>query len=237
MPRNSKQNESVRESRKHQILDAALSVYVRLGYYGTDMDTVANEAHLAKGLVYYYYNSKQQMFIELYTWMFNEGFIFSETLLQNSSGMKPIEQLMYYTYNMLGANNSNPRMMKFFIRAPFDAHAILGTEQCKKIALQSHMHRNALSQIIQNGIEQKEIPLVDAMNAANSFWTVFVANMFEYSKLIEGSIETLKNKNEVFKEVVRFCFQGLGIKTSCWNACLQKVLAENQKEETINESI
>ena len=53
-PRRKELNEQIRESRRLQLLDAALTVYVRHGYNGADMDAVATEAGLAKGLVYYY---------------------------------------------------------------------------------------------------------------------------------------------------------------------------------------
>jgi len=81
LPRNPEKNAEVRESRKKQILSATLSVYIRFGYHGADMDIVAKEAGLAKGLVYYYYKTKQELFAELYTQMFNDGYSFAETLL------------------------------------------------------------------------------------------------------------------------------------------------------------
>ena len=52
MPRNPEKNALVREARRKQILDAALTVYIRFGFHGTDMDAVAKEAQLAKGLIY-----------------------------------------------------------------------------------------------------------------------------------------------------------------------------------------
>jgi len=228
LPRNPEKNAEVRESRKKQILKATLSVYIRFGYHGADMDVVAKEAGLAKGLVYYYYKTKQGLFAELYAQMFNDGYSFSETMLKNAEGLNSVEQLMAYTYGMFAANRENPRMMQFFIRVPFDAYAIFGMEKWKEGAQKSDMHRKALSSIIQKGIAEGLIPKTDPSMAANSFWSVFVANAFAYSKLIEGTQKTTENNKESFKEVVYFCFQGLGIENDVWNACLKRVISETK---------
>lgn len=225
MARNPEKNALVREERKKQILDATLTVYVRYGYHGTDMDTVAEKAQLAKGLVYYYYKTKKELFEALCTWMFEEGYLFSNNLLNNVEGKEPVEQLMAYVYGIFGANIANPRMVQFFIRLPFDAYAIFEPNQWDEGAVKSDMHRKALTDIIQRGISQGSIPLTNPSNAANSFWTVFVGNLFEYSKLMTGTQEQQENELDILREVVRFCFQGLGIDYEIWNSYLEKVLA------------
>ncbi len=222
MPRSAEQNAELRENKRRQILDAALNVYIRFGYHGTDMDEVAKDAKLAKGLVYYYFKTKKELFAELYTWMFNEGFALSEKLLNGTRTLNPVEQLIAYTYGMFAANGDNPRMMQFNIRVPFDAFAIFGPEEWKDGAAKSDMHRKALAGIIARGIDAKLIPVTDPSRAANSFWSVFVANSFEYSKLIAGKQEARENSPAVFKEVVRFCFQGLGIAYEVWNGCIER---------------
>ena len=226
MPRSPEKNAKVRENRKKQILDAALNVYIRCGYHGADMDFIAEEAKLAKGLVYYYFKTKKELFTELYTWMFDESYGVSDTLLKNTKGMNPIEQLMAYVYGVFMASKDNPRMMQFAIRVPFDAYAVFGPAQWKEGAQKSELHRNALTGIIENGIAQGLIPDTNPSAAANSFWSVFVANVFEYSKLITGTQKPVKIESEGFKDVVRFCFQGLGIEDKLWNSCLEKVITD-----------
>ena len=229
LPRSTDKNVEIRENRKKQILDSALTVYIRLGYHGADMDVVAKEAGLAKGLLYYYYKTKKDLFAELLSWMFNESYSFSYALLEKTNTMNPVEQLMYYTYSMFMANKINPRMMQFAIRVPFDAYAIFGPEQWKNGALKSDMHRKALAGIIENGIGQGLILKTNPSSAANSFWSVFVANVFEYSKMMIGTQEPHENDIEVFQNVVRFCFQGLGIEYAVWNTCLKKVVSMNHE--------
>lgn len=161
--------------------------------------------------------------------MFEEGYSFSNNLLDNAEGKEPIEQLMEYVYGFFGANKINPLMMQFFIRLPFDAYAIFSPNQWKDGAVKSDMHRQALTAIIRRGVSQGVIPPTDPSSAANSFWTVFVANLFEYSKLMTGTQEQNDNKLDTLREVVRFCFQGLGIDYEIWNLCLEKVIAQNEQ--------
>jgi len=237
MPRNAIKNAEVRNTRKSQILNAALTVYTRYGYYGTDMDAVAKEANLAKGLLYYYYKTKKELFMELYSWRFQESYSFSEMLLNNTQEKNPVEQLMYYVYAMFGANKADHRFMQFNMRIPFDAYAIFGPEEWKEGAAKSDTHRGALADIIQKGIDLGLIPNVNADNAANSFWTVFVANVFTYSKMITGEKQEQRNEEQVLRDVVRFCFQGLGIEYTLWNSCLEAVIVENRKGEVKYESV
>jgi len=237
LPRNFEQNARVRETRRKQILDAALTIYIRYGFHGTDMDAVAKEARLAKGLVYYYYKTKKELFIELYTLMFGMGYSYSNAILKNTEGLNPVERLMVYTYGIFGTNREFPRMMQFNMRVPFDAYAVFGPDQWKDGALKSFMHREALAAIIRQGISQGTIPPVNPSAAANSFWSVFVANLFEYSKLISGEHQPYVNDGVAFRETVRFCFQGLGIDNAVWNECLEKVIRDNSNGGVLYEGL
>jgi AcrR family transcriptional regulator len=54
---------SVSEGKRAGILDAARAVFSRLGYAGTAMDDVAEEAGIAKGTLYLYFKSKQELYL------------------------------------------------------------------------------------------------------------------------------------------------------------------------------
>ena len=237
MPKNPEQNAQVREARKKQILDAALTVYIRYGFHGTDMDVVAKEARLAKGLVYYYYKTKKELFAALYTLMFEMGWSLSDALIKNTEGLDPVERLMVYTHCFFRTNKEFPRMMHFNIRVPFDAYAVFGPDDWKDGALKSFMHREALAKIIEQGVANGSVSAINPSAAANSFWSVFVANLFEYSRLILGEQPQYANDGEAFRETVRFCFQGLGIDASVWNECLKKVIRNNYNGGPVYEGL
>lgn len=229
MARNAEKNALVREERRKQILDAALTTYIRYGFHGTDMDAVAQEAQLAKGLLYYYYKTKKELFTELFTWMFNESNSLSTRLLEDCKELNPVEQLVYYCYHIFASNQLNPRILQFNIRVPFDAYAVFGPDEWQDGVQISNQHRASLANIIEKGISQKMIPSTNPDLAANSFWSVFVANVFEYAKLMAGTKQPIENNIDTLRNVVQFAFQGLGIEYTLWNSYLEKIVVEHEK--------
>jgi TetR/AcrR family fatty acid metabolism transcriptional regulator len=53
--------------RRRQILDAAIRVFARQGFHSCRVSDIAREAGVAYGLVYHYFNSKEQVLNELFT--------------------------------------------------------------------------------------------------------------------------------------------------------------------------
>ena len=54
-----------RELRKQNILDSALSVFKNKGFEGSTMDEIAKDADFGKATLYYYFNSKEEIFVDL----------------------------------------------------------------------------------------------------------------------------------------------------------------------------
>jgi len=53
--------------KRRQILDAAIHVFARQGFHACRVSDIADEAGVAYGLVYHYFNSKEQVLNELFT--------------------------------------------------------------------------------------------------------------------------------------------------------------------------
>jgi AcrR family transcriptional regulator len=60
-PRTKKQVEEIRESRKIQIIKAALEVFAREGYHSSTIARIAEVAGISKGLLYNYFSSKENL--------------------------------------------------------------------------------------------------------------------------------------------------------------------------------
>lgn len=60
----------VSAERKNQILEAALRVFARRGFYKARMDDIAEEAHLSKGALYWYFRGKDAILQALVDKMF-----------------------------------------------------------------------------------------------------------------------------------------------------------------------
>ncbi|MBU3742811.1 MAG: TetR/AcrR family transcriptional regulator [Candidatus Kapabacteria bacterium] len=57
--------EKEREQRRIAILDAAKALYTQLGLEGVSMDRIAQQAELAKGTIYLYFKSREEMMMAL----------------------------------------------------------------------------------------------------------------------------------------------------------------------------
>ena len=74
-PRSPQQFAEIREERKHQILEAALSVFAQDSYNGASMAAVAKKAKVSKGLIYNYFKSKEEILVSLVVDVFDEVMI------------------------------------------------------------------------------------------------------------------------------------------------------------------
>lgn len=55
----------VSEERKQQIIDAAITAFARNGFHKTRMDDIAEESKISKGLLYWYFKSKEEITIAI----------------------------------------------------------------------------------------------------------------------------------------------------------------------------
>ena len=60
-------NEGRAAEKRRQILDAAIRVFARQGFHSARVSDIAEEAGVAYGLVYHYFDSKDQMLNELFS--------------------------------------------------------------------------------------------------------------------------------------------------------------------------
>jgi AcrR family transcriptional regulator len=60
-PRTEKQFEEIRETRKLQIMQAALELFAREGYHSTSVARIARYTRISKGLLYNYFTSKEDL--------------------------------------------------------------------------------------------------------------------------------------------------------------------------------
>jgi AcrR family transcriptional regulator len=60
-PRTQSQWEEIREKSKEKILNAAISLFSSLGYFSTSVSKIAKKAGVSKGLLYNYFESKDDL--------------------------------------------------------------------------------------------------------------------------------------------------------------------------------
>ena len=65
MARTQAQNEKMREERKKLIKEGAVKLFASKGFFATTITDIAKDASMAQGLVYHYYKSKDDIYLEV----------------------------------------------------------------------------------------------------------------------------------------------------------------------------
>ena len=65
-------NQNLQEQRKKQILSAALQVLSEKGYEQSRMDDIVDQSELSKGAIYWYYKSKEEVYLSLVDYWFSQ---------------------------------------------------------------------------------------------------------------------------------------------------------------------
>lgn len=65
MARTKAQNEKMREEKKALIKKGAVKLFASKGFFATTVKDIANEVSMAQGLVYHYYKSKDDIYLEV----------------------------------------------------------------------------------------------------------------------------------------------------------------------------
>ena len=65
MARTAEQNKKIRDAKRELILSTALDLFSLKGYYSTRISDIAESAGIAQGLLYYYYPSKEAIYVDL----------------------------------------------------------------------------------------------------------------------------------------------------------------------------
>ncbi len=99
--------------KRRQILDAAVRVFARQGFHSTRVSDIADEAGVAYGLVYHYFNSKDQVLNELFTerWSLLLAAI-EET---DRSDASPRDKLLAVAAFIVDSYRHDPELMKVII--------------------------------------------------------------------------------------------------------------------------
>ena len=102
-----------RSDKRGRILDAAISVFARVGYHGARVSDIAREAGIAYGLVYHYFKNKE----EILNTIFQERWTgFLETLESIANGATPTaEKLSAVAGVILSAYRLRPEWVKVLV--------------------------------------------------------------------------------------------------------------------------
>jgi AcrR family transcriptional regulator len=124
----------VSEERRSQIIESAIKVFAREGIANTRMDDVANESGLSKGLLYWYFKSKEEIIMAIADFLFSTEFRkiqnisiegqtahdcledFSNVFIQDLQGILKLAPIIYEFYALAFRNTTVRRMMHEYLQ-------------------------------------------------------------------------------------------------------------------------
>lgn len=102
-----------KEARREQILDMGLDLFVRNGYYGTTSKDIAEALNISQGLMFHYFKSKDELYIELLNQL-SQGMT-GVTGLFDPSQMNPLEIFEKMLTVIIQSFRDYPRPAKYFL--------------------------------------------------------------------------------------------------------------------------
>jgi len=111
MPRTEKQFEEIREIRKEQIKDVALAIICEEGVQRTSISKIAERAGISKGLLYNYYESKEELIKEI---MFDGIDRITEVFDPNHDGVLTRDEAIYFINGLFDMLRSNLRYWRLY---------------------------------------------------------------------------------------------------------------------------
>jgi AcrR family transcriptional regulator len=187
---------NVREKRKNQILHAAMSVFARFGFHNARMDDIAQEAGLSKGSLYWYFESKDDIIINILDNLIGREIVLMKESIGSDLSAK--ERLLSFTELVIAdLNRMKPWMPILFEYWSLSARR-KNVQQTISRFFQSYM--DAIIPIIEQGIETGEFRPVDSEDAGIALGAIFEGSilMWTYApdivsleKNIESSVRLL----------------------------------------------
>ncbi len=170
MARNKEQNEKMREERKQQIRSGALRQFATKGLFATKIKDIADAVGMAQGLVYHYYKSKDEIYVELIKNALNK---MNEAVISlKEMSLPPHEKIRLAIEQLLKTIDTSD---DFIQTCRLIAHATSSTaipEEAKKLIQEKRdLPYQEVAKIMAQGQEEGTIIEADPNELAIVFWT------------------------------------------------------------------
>ncbi len=193
-----KENEN---TRKAAIREAATRVISEKGYFQTRPKEVAAEAGISVGTIYNYYDSKQEILLDIYTEEFADRREFYKELSRGDLPLiKQIERILERHFSRL---TNHKELMQVIIQERFKPGSTLGRELNKSYAEVIHY----VEELVKQALKEDQIRDCDPTIAASALFGAVE------STIAVGILKNQEGEAKIFqrapKELAEFFWNGL----------------------------
>lgn len=185
------------------ILDAAVKVFARKGYYGCRVSDIADEAKIAYGLVYHYFKSKEEVLNSIFQERWQ---VFVELLRQlDRQDVSLSEKVHRIAGGILEAYRMNPEMMEVVImeiarNSKFFDKANVQLFRSAMEELENMIAREAKAGRIRKGVEPRV--------AAYTFFSI-IESLLTGSVVGAISAKSKEEQDSLREQVVEIFLRGI----------------------------
>ena len=202
--------EREKEARKQQILAAARTLLFKKGIQSTSINQIARTAELGVGTIYFYYQSKEEIFYSLQ----EEGLdiLFSQIDAIGQTDTSPDEKLRATgeAYLRFSSDHKNYfDIINYFLATP---SVILGTELKQRIDRKGSRILKLIDRFIHEGIADGTFRSVDSKKTAVMFWGA-LHGLTQFKKLEDTVLEG-EDHQHIFNYAVDQLIDGLRVTTA-----------------------
>ncbi|BBO74789.1 AcrR family transcriptional regulator [Desulfosarcina widdelii] len=197
--------EREKEARKGQILTAARNLLFKKGIQATSINQIARKAELGVGTIYFYYQSKEEIFY----WLQEEGLdiLFKTIDAIGGEDFPPDEKLRRTGSAYLEFSNEHKDyfdIINYFLATPT---VILGAEMKQRIDRKGSRILELIEQFVHAGIKDGRFRSVDSKKWAVMFWGA-LHGLTQFKKLEDTVLEG-EEHHRIFHYAVEQLIEGL----------------------------
>jgi AcrR family transcriptional regulator len=100
-PKSASQFEEVRKESRDKILNAALKLFANESYHATSISKIAKEAGVSKGLMYNYFNSKEDLLNAILADAMKQGEVLAAEMMKAETPQDQIKYLIEMSYDWI----------------------------------------------------------------------------------------------------------------------------------------
>ncbi len=159
-----------KEERRNRIMDAAMRVFARLGVHRARMEDVAQEAHVSKGALYWYFRSKDELLRAILARMFEPDLRLMEEMVQQQD-LPVVERLEVLARKAL---DSLPQV-RLTQALLYEFYALAARKGPLRDLIRDYYQRyfQLLTELLRQGVERGELRIQNPQRAAMALLAQF----------------------------------------------------------------
>lgn len=197
-----------REERRLDILASAREVFFAKGFKSATVGDIASSASLAKGTLYLYFSSKEEMYCAL----MDEGMALLQKDLMKalSRPMRPDRVLSELIKAYHGFYEKHPEYFRImFLSSQPDVRSKVPQETLEASVGKARECLGAVAEIIQKGVETGLFKKIDTWSAANTIWAMINGVIMAYEDPIYRDEIATVSLDEALAGCLRMALHGI----------------------------